>query len=40
MLYELMALAANAPQTGDVVKVSSINSAYYTRQYAGATRVY
>lgn len=30
----------HAPQTGDVVKVSSINSAYYTRQYAGATRVY
>lgn len=30
----------HAPQTGDVVKISSINSSYYTRQYAGATRVY
>lgn len=30
----------HAPQTGDVVKISSINSAYYTAQYAGATRVY
>lgn len=30
----------HAPQTGDVVKVSSINSSYYTSQYAGATRVY
>lgn len=30
----------HAPQTGDVVKITSINSAYYTAQYAGATRVY
>lgn len=30
----------HAPQTGDVVKITSINSAYYTSQYAGATRVY
>ena len=30
----------HAPQTGDVVKISSINSSYYTSQYAGATRVY
>ena len=30
----------HAPQTGDVVKISSINSSYYTSQYAGAARVY
>ncbi len=30
----------HAPQTGDVVKISSINSSYYTAQYAGAARVY
>ena len=30
----------HAPQTGDVVKVASINTRYYTSQYAGATRVY
>ena len=30
----------HAPQTGDVVKISSINSSYYTAQYAGAVRVY
>lgn len=30
----------HAPQTGDVVKITSINSAYYTAQYAGAARVY
>lgn len=30
----------HAPQTGDVVKITSINSSYYTAQYAGATRVY
>lgn len=30
----------HAPQTGDVVKISSINSSYYSSQYAGATRVY
>ena len=29
----------HSPQTGDVVKVSSINSAYYTRTYVGAKRV-
>jgi len=30
----------HAPQTGDVVKVASINSSYRTRTYAGARRVY
>ena len=30
----------HAPQTGDVVKISSINSSYYTSQYAGAARDY
>lgn len=30
----------HAPHTGDVVKVSSINSDYYKREYAGAKRVY
>lgn len=29
----------HSPQTGDVVKVSSINSGYYTRTYVGAKRV-
>ena len=29
----------HAPHTGDVVKVSSINSDYYMREYAGAKRV-
>lgn len=29
----------HAPHTGDVVKVSSINSSYYINHYAGATRV-
>lgn len=30
----------HAPHTGDVVRVASINSSYYKRQYAGARRVY
>lgn len=30
----------HAPQTGDVVKVSSINSTYRVNRYAGAVRVY
>ncbi len=30
----------HAPQTGDVVKVSSINSTYRVKGYAGAVRVY
>ena len=30
----------HAPQTGDVVKVSSINTSYRTSTYAGARRVY
>lgn len=30
----------HAPQTGDVVKVSSINSTYRVNSYAGAVRVY
>ena len=30
----------HAPQTGDVVKVSSIETDYRVRQYAGATRVW
>lgn len=30
----------HAPQTGDVVKVASINSGYYSSRYVGATRVY
>ena len=30
----------HAPQTGDVVKITSINSSYYSSQYAGAARVY
>lgn len=30
----------HAPQTGDVVKVSSINSTYRVNNYAGAVRVY
>ena len=30
----------HAPQTGDVVKISSINTGYRTSQYAGAVRVY
>lgn len=30
----------HAPHTGDVVKVTSIDSAYYSSQYAGAVRVY
>ena len=30
----------HAPQTGDVVKVSSINTEYRISQYAGAVRVY
>ncbi len=30
----------HAPQTGDVVKVSSINSSYRVRRYAGAVRVW
>ncbi|MGL5506788.1 MAG: C40 family peptidase [Paraclostridium sp.] len=29
----------HSPQTGDVVKVSSINSSYYTRTYVGAKRI-
>ena len=29
----------HSPRTGDVVKVSSINSSYYTRTYVGAKRV-
>ena len=28
----------HAPHTGDVVKISDINTAYYTSQYAGARR--
>lgn len=30
----------HAPQTGDVVKISSINTSYRISQYAGAVRVY
>lgn len=30
----------HAPQTGDVVKIVSINSGYYASRYVGATRVY
>ena len=30
----------HAPQTGDVVKISSINTEYRISQYAGAVRVY
>ena len=30
----------HAPQTGDVVKVSSINSSYRVNHYAGAVRVW
>ena len=30
----------HAPQTGDVVKISSINTSYRVSQYAGAVRVY
>ena len=30
----------HAPQTGDVVKISSINSSYRVRRYAGAVRVW
>lgn len=30
----------HAPQTGDVVKISSINTTYRINQYAGAVRVY
>ncbi|MCD8390886.1 MAG: NlpC/P60 family protein [Firmicutes bacterium] len=30
----------HAPQTGDVVKISSINTSYRLSQYAGAVRVY
>ncbi len=30
----------HAPHTGDVVKVSSINSSYYVREYAGAKRIF
>lgn len=30
----------HAPQTGDVVKISSINTDYRISQYAGAVRVY
>ncbi len=30
----------HAPHTGDVVRIASINSAYYSRTYVGARRVY
>ena len=30
----------HAPQTGDVVKISSINSSYRVASYAGAVRVW
>lgn len=30
----------HAPQTGDVVKISSINSSYRVRTYAGAVRAW
>ena len=29
----------HAPQTGDVVKISSLSESYYEREYAGAKRV-
>ena len=30
----------HAPHTGDVVKISSLNEAYYAKEYCGARRVY
>ena len=30
----------HAPHTGDVVKISSLNEAYYAGEFCGARRVY